>query len=425
VEPIIVGAILLILSIAGTPLFALIAAIGLLAFQAAGIDTAALIVELHRLADFPALIAIPLFTFAGHILSSSKAPQRLMNLVQAIFGWMPGGMAVVALFTAAVFTAFTGASGVTIIALGGLLYPSLIRHGYPENFSLGLMTTSGSLGLLFPPSLPIILYALVAKVNLDTLFIAGLLPGFMLLIVLSGYSMRVGYTSKVERIPFKMANVWSALKDTLWEMPLPFLVIGGIYGGIFTATEASAFTVFYAVAVEVVIRRELKPFSYVPRIIRESMVLVGAILIMLGASMGLTNYLIDQEIPQALFTLLNQYVNSKFVFLIILNILLLGINMFEVFSAIIIIVPLVLPIADKYGVDPIHLGIMFLLNLEIGYMIPPLALNIFLASSQFKKPLPQIYRAVLPFLILLLAVLFIIMYVPDLSLVLSNFIKRL
>jgi tripartite ATP-independent transporter DctM subunit len=287
------------------------------------------------------------------------------------------------------------------------------------------MTTSGSLGLLFPPSLPIILYALVAKVNLDTLFIAGLLPGFMLLIVLSGYSMRVGYTSKVERIPFKMANVWSALKDTLWEMPLPFLVIGGIYGGIFTATEASAFTVFYAVAVEVVIRRELKPFSYVPRIIRESMVLVGAILIMLGASMGLTNYLIDQEIPQALFTLLNQYVNSKFVFLIILNILLLGINMFEVFSAIIIIVPLVLPIADKYGVDPIHLGIMFLLNLEIGYMIPPLALNIFLASSQFKKPLPQIYRAVLPFLILLLAVLFIIMYVPDLSLVLSNFIKRL
>lgn len=423
--PIIIGVILLILSLAGTPLFALIAAIALIAFQSAGIDTAALIIELRRLADFPALIAIPLFTFAGHIMASSKAPLRLMNLVQALFGWMPGGMAVVSLFTAAVFTAFTGASGVTIIALGGLLYPSLIRHGYPENFSLGLMTTSGSLGLLFPPSLPIILYALVAKVNLDSLFIAGLLPGIILLIVLSVYSMRVGHTSRVERIPFTMTNVWSALKDAIWEIPLPFLVIGGIYGGIFTATEASAFTVFYAVVVEVLIRRELKLFSDVPRIIRESMVLVGAILIMLGASMGLTNYLIDQEIPQALFNLLNQYVNSKFGFLLILNIVLLGVNMLEVFSAIIIIVPLIIPIAAKYGVEPIHLGIMFLLNLEIGYMIPPLALNIFLASSQFKKPLPQIYRAVTPFLILLLAVLFIIMYVPDLSLVLSNVIKRM
>ena len=419
-ELILAGILLLILSLAGTPLFAIVAAIGLLAFHAAGIDTAALIIELNRLADFPALIAIPLFTFAGHVLAESKAPQRLMNLVQAIFGWLPGGMAVVAICTTAVFTAFTGASGVTIIALGGLLYPSLLRQGYPENFSLGLMTTSGSLGLLFPPSLPIILYALVAKVSLDTLFLAGLLPGILLVVVLSAYSIRVGINSKVERIPFALTNVWEAFKDAAWELPLPILVIGGIYGGVFTAAEAAAVTAFYALIVEVFIRRDLKLFGDIGRIIRESMMLVGAILIMLGAALGLTNYLIDQEIPNALFNLINQYVDNKVVFLLILNAILLGINMFEVFSAIIIIVPIIIPIAMKYEVNPIHLGIMFLMNLEIGYMIPPLALNLFLASSTFKKPLPQIYRAVLPFLLLLLAVLLLITYVPDVSLVLTR-----
>src|SRR5437879_4660927 len=276
-ELILAGILLLILSLAGTPLFAIVAAIGLLAFHAAGIDTAALIIELNRLADFPALIAIPLFTFAGHVLAESKAPQRLMNLVQAIFGWLPGGMAVVAICTTAVFTAFTGASGVTIIALGGLLYPSLLRQGYPENFSLGLMTTSGSLGLLFPPSLPIILYALVAKVSLDTLFLAGLLPGILLVVVLSAYSIRVGIHSKVERIPFALTNVWKALKDAAWELPLPILVIGGIYGGVFTAAEAAAVTAFYALIVEVFIRRDLKLFGDIGRIVRESMMLVGDI----------------------------------------------------------------------------------------------------------------------------------------------------
>jgi tripartite ATP-independent transporter DctM subunit len=419
-ELIIVGILLLILSLAGTPLFAIIAAIGLLAFHSAGIDTAALIIELHRLTDFPALIAIPLFTFAGHILAESKAPQRLMNVVQALFGWMPGGLAVVALCTTAIFTAFTGASGVTIIALGGLLYPSLLKHGYPENFSLGLMTTSGSLGLLFPPSLPIILYALVAKVSLDTLFLAGLLPGILLLIVLALYSIRVGITAKVQRIPFSLSNVWQTLQEAAFELPLPIIVIGGIYGGIFTATEAAAVTAFYAVVVEVFIRRELKPFGDVPRIIRESMLLVGAILIMLGAAMGLTNYLIDQEIPNAIFNLMSQYIHNKFVFLIILNAILLNFTMLEVFSAIIIIVPIIIPIAAKYDVNPIHLGIIFLMNLEIGYMIPPLALNIFLASSRFGKTLPQIYRAVMPFLFLLLAVLMLITYFPDLSLVLTR-----
>lgn len=417
---IVIGAILIILSLTGTPLFAITAAIALFAFHAAGIDSAVLIVELHRLADFPALIAIPLFTFAGHVLAESRAPQRLMNFVQALFGWLPGGMAVVAICTTAVFTAFTGASGVTIIALGGLLYPSLIRYGYPENFSLGLMTTSGSLGLLFPPSLPIILYALVARVSLDTLFRAGLLPGVLLLVVLSLYSVRVGIAAKVQRIPFSLTNVWRSLKDAAWELPLPILIIGGIYGGAFTATEAAAVTAFYALVVEVFIRRDLKLFTDVPRVIRDSMVLVGAILIMLGAAMGLTNYLIDQEIPGAIFGLINRYINNKYAFLVILNAILLGINMLEVFSAIIIFVPIIIPIAMKYEVNPIHLGIVFLMNLEIGYMIPPLSLNCFLASARFKKTLPQVYRAVVPFLLLLLAVLLLITYFPALSLLLTG-----
>jgi C4-dicarboxylate transporter DctM subunit len=419
-ELLIAGVIILLLSLAGTPIFALLAAAGLLAFHLADIDTAAFIVELHRLADFPALIAIPFFTFAGYILAESRAPRRLMNFVQAIFGWMPGGMAVVALFTTAMFTAFTGASGVTIIALGGLLYPALLEHGYPEKYSLGLVTTSGSLGLLFPPSLPIILYALVAKVSLDTLFLAGLVPGVFLLLVLSAYSIRTGNKAKVKLVPFSAVTLWRALKDAAWELPLPFFVIGGIYGGIFTATEASAITAIYVLIVEVFIRRDLKLFADVPRVIRNSMVLVGAILIMMGAAMGVTNYLIDQEIPKILFEFISRFVSSKIVFLVVLNMFILVMNMIEIFSAIIIIVPIIVPVALQYGINPIHLGIIFLLNLELGYMTPPLGLNLFLSSIRFDKKLPSVYKSVLPFFVLVLIVLLLITYIPNLSLLLTN-----
>ena len=419
-EYVIGGIILLILSLVGSPLFALIAALGRLAFYLAGIDIGVFIVELHRLADFPALIAIPFFTFAGYVLAESQAPRRLMRFVQALFGWMPGGMAIVALCTTAVFTAFTGASGVTIIALGGLLYPALLEHGYPEKFSLGLVTTSGSLGLLFPPSLPIILYALVAKVSLDTLFLAGLVPGIFLLLVLSAYGIRSGSRAKITLIPFSMSNLWLALKGTAWELPLPLIVIGGIYGGYFTATEASAITAIYVLVVEVFIRRDLKLFSDVPRITRSSMVLVGAILVMMGAALGLTNYLIDQEIPKALFDFISTYVSSKVVFLIVLNIFILIMNMIEIFSAIIIIVPIIVPVALQYGINPVHLGIIFLLNLELGYMTPPLGLNLFLSSIRFEKRLPAVYKSVLPFFILVLIVLLLITYIPHLSLILTN-----
>jgi tripartite ATP-independent transporter DctM subunit len=411
----IAAAVLALVAFAGAPLFAIISAIGLLAFNAAGIDTAALIAELYRLVDFPALIAIPLFTFAGFVLAESQGPKRLVNFAQAMFGWMPGGFAVVAVFSTAVFTAFSGASGVTIIALGGLIFPALLKQGYPEGFSLGLMTTSGSLGLLFPPSLPIILYSIVAGVSIDKLFVAGLVPGILLVVILSLYSVRMGIAAKVPRIPFKIREVWAALKEAAWEAPLPVIVIGGIYGGFITATEAAALTALYVLAVEVFIRREIPFVRGLPKVIKESMVLVGAILVMLGAAMGVTSYIIDQQIPMKLFAFVSHYVSSKLVFLIILNIFILIMNMVEIFSAIIIVVPIIVPVALQYGVDPVHLGIIFLLNLEIGYMTPPLGLNLFLSSLRFGRPLPTIYRTVLPFFGLLLAVLLLITYVPELS----------
>jgi tripartite ATP-independent transporter DctM subunit len=423
-------AVLGLIAFAGAPLFAVISAIGLLAFNAAGIDTAALIAELYRLVDFPALIAIPLFTFAGYLLAESQGPRRMVNLAQALFGWMPGGLAVVAVFSTAVFTAFSGASGVTIIALGGLILPALLKQGYPEGFSLGLMTTSGSLGLLFPPSLPIILYSIVAGVSIDKLFVAGLVPGILLVVILSAYSIRMGIAAKVPRAGFRLKDVGRALKEAGWEAPLPVLVIGGIYGGVITATEAAALTAVYLLVVEVFIRREITLFprkplktdspgsarTSLPNVIRESMVLVGAILVMLGAAMGVTSYIIDQQIPAQLFAFVSHYVSSKLVFLIILNLFILVMNMVEIFSAIIIVVPIIVPVALQYGVDPVHLGIIFLLNLEIGYMTPPLGLNLFLSSLRFGKPLPTIYRTVLPFFGLLAAVLLLVTYVPELSL---------
>jgi len=411
----IAAAALALIAFAGAPLFAIISAIGLLAFNAAGIDTAALIAELYRLVDFPALIAIPLFTFAGYVLAESQGPRRLVNFAQALFGWMPGGFAVVAVFSTAVFTAFSGASGVTIIALGGLILPALLKQGYPQGFSLGLVTTSGSLGLLFPPSLPIILYSIVAGVSIDKLFVAGLVPGILLVVILSLYSVRMGIAAKVPRIPFKIRDVWNTLREAAWEVPLPLIVIGGIYGGFITATEAAALTALYVLVVEVFIRREIAFFKGLPRVIKESMVLVGAILVMLGAAMGVTSYIIDQQIPMKLFAFVSHYVSNRIVFLIILNVFILVMNMVEIFSAIIIVVPIIVPVALQYGVDPVHLGIIFLLNLEIGYMTPPLGLNLFLSSLRFGKPLGTIYRTVLPFFGLLVAVLLLITYVPELS----------
>ena len=383
-----------------------------------------MIVELYRLANTPTLLAIPLFTFAGYILAESKTPLRLVALSKAFFGWIPGGLAIVTLVSCAVFTAFTGASGVTIIALGGLLYPILIKENYAEKFSLGLLTTSGSLGLLFPPSLPIILYGLVAKISIDKLFVAGFIPGILLMLALGFYSVRHGIKAHVPKIPFAWKNVYSALRGAIWELPLPFVIIGGIYGGWFTATEAAAITAFYVLIVEVFMYKDLALFSDVPRIMKESMVLVGAILIILGCALGLTNYLIDEEVPMKLFAFIREMIQSKFVFLILLNIFLLIVGMMmDIFSAIIVVVPLIIPIATAYNVDPVHLGIIFLTNLEIGYLTPPVGLNLFISSFRFEKPVTQVVQATLPYIGILLIALIFITYMPELSLWLVNLLN--
>ncbi len=413
--------LLVIIALLGAPLFTVFAAVAMLAFNGEGISSSAVIIDMFRMTSMQALIAIPLFTFAGYMLAESKTPQRVINLSRALLGWMPGGLAIVALCTCAIFTAFTGASGVTIVALGGLLYPILIKEKYPERFSLGLMTTSGSLGLLFPPSLPIILYAIIAEVSIDKLFIAGLLPGTVLVVLLSLYSVRIAKHADVPRQEFDWAAVRKSIRDAAWEIPLPFLLLGGLYGGLFTATEAAAITAFYVFVVEVLIYRDLKLFTDVPRVMKDSMLLVGAILIIVGCALSLTGYLIDQQVTQKLFEFVKGFISSKWVFLVVLNLFLLVVGMMmDIFSAIIVVVPLILPIAQYYGVDPIHLGIIFLANLEIGYLTPPFGLNLFIASFRFQKPFIQVFRSVVVFIGILIVALLIITYVPGLSLWLVN-----
>jgi len=416
---------LLVLALMGAPLFAIILASALLGFYASDIDLTVVAIEFYRLAEMPMLLAIPLFTFAGYLLSESNAPARLVRLTQALLGWMPGGLAIVALTACAFFTAFTGASGVTIVALGALLYPALKQAGFRENFSLGLITTSGSLGVLFAPSLPLILYAVIVQqlavgtpITVDDMFLAGILPGILMLVVLSSWSMWQSRGQKLTR--FSSREAWHAILEAKWEIPLPFFVLGGIYSGYFAVSEAAAATVLYVLIAEVFLYREIS-FRQLPVIMRESMVLVGAILIILGASLASTNYLIDAEIPTRLFDVVKENITNPLTFLILLNIFLLVLGtMLDIFSALVIMVPLLLPIAIGYGIDPVHLGIIFLANMQIGYFTPPVGMNLFIASYRFKKPVMQLYRATLPFFFILLLTVLIITYWPALSLTLPG-----
>lgn len=419
------GLVLLILALLGAPLFTIIAASALGNFYMADIDLSVIAIEIYRLAEMPALIALPLFTFAGYLMGESKAPQRLVQLTDAVLGWMPAGLAIVSLAACAFFTAFTGASGVTIIALGALLYPALKQAGYPENFNLGLITTSGSLGLLFAPSLPLILYGIIVQqmnlgqsVTIDDMFIAGILPGLLMLLLLIGYALYVNRKVAKPLEKFAWHKVKAALLASAWEIPMPFIVLGGIYSGYFAVSEAAAVTVMYVLIVEVFIHKEIS-FKHLPNVMRDSMILVGAILIILGVSLASTNYVIDAEIPTKLFGFIKEYVSSKLTFLILLNIFLLVLGaMLDIFSALVLMIPLLLPIALAYGIDPVHLGIIFLANMQLGYFTPPVGMNLFIASHRFNKPVMQLYIATLPFFFILLFAVLIITYWPDLSLAL-------
>jgi len=422
---IVFGLVLILLALLGAPLFTIIAASAMSNFSRADVDLSVVAIELYRLAEMPALIALPLFTFAGYLLGESKAPQRLVQMTDALLGWMPAGLAIVSLAACAFFTAFTGASGVTIIALGALLYPALKQAGYPENFNLGLITTSGSLGLLFAPSLPLILYGIIVQqmnlsqsVTIDDMFLAGILPGLLMLLLLIGWSLHVNRKVPKPLEKFAWHKVVAAVKASAWELPMPFIVLGGIYTGYFAVSEAAAVTVLYVLIVEVFIYKEVS-LKHLPNVMRDSMILVGAILIILGVSLASTNYVIDAEIPTKLFNTIKEYVSSKLTFLILLNIFLLILGaLLDIFSALVLMIPLLLPIAIGYGIDPVHLGIIFLANMQLGYFTPPVGMNLFIASHRFNKPVMQLYKATLPFFFILLFAVLIITYWPDLSLVL-------
>jgi C4-dicarboxylate transporter, DctM subunit len=419
--------VLVALAVVGTPLFVVILASAMVGFYYADIPLTVIAIEIYRLVDTPMLLALPLFTFSGYLLAESSLSTRLVHLTRVFLGWMPGGLSVVAFVTCAFFTAFTGASGVTIVAVGALLYPALVEAGYKEKFSLGLVTTSGSLGLLLAPSLPLILYGVIVQqmdlpnpFTIQELFIAGLLPALLMIVLLTVYSIWSNRGELIERGEFSSREAKSALWAMRWELPLPFIVLGGIYSGFFAVSEAAAVTAFYVLLVEVVIQREIE-YSKLPRIIRESMIMVGGILLILGVSLAFTNYLIDAEVPQILFEWIQTYISSKITFLILLNVILLILGaILDIFSALVIMIPLIVPMALQFGIDPVHLGIIFLANMQIGYFTPPIGMNLFIASYRFKKPITELYRATLPFMAVLLVALLVITYIPEVSLILLD-----
>ncbi len=415
-----VGFVLLLLVLLGAPLFSVIAASAMLGFYRSDIDLEVMAIEFFGLSEMPILVAIPLFTFAGFILSESDSPRRLVRLSNALLGWLPGGLAIISLASCALFTAFTGASGVTIIALGALLYPALSEAGYDDDFNLGLVTTSGSLGLLFAPSLPLILYGIVAGVSIDSLFLAGILPGLLMLVLLAGYSFWKNRHARRTLAKASGREVVAAIRESIWELPLPIVVLGGIYSGYFAVSEAAAVTALYVIFVEIIVLREI-PWRELPRIMRESMVLVGAILMILGVSLASTNYMIDAGVPERLFAMVDAYVagQASFLFALLIFLLILG-AILDIFSAIILVVPLILPVAAQYDVHPVHLGIVFLAAMELGYLTPPVGLNLFISSFRFERSIADVFRATFPFFILLLVSVVIIAYWPALSLVLLN-----
>jgi len=413
---------LFLLLVLGTPLFSVILAFTMLGFFQAEIDLSVIAVELYRITETPLLLALPLFTFAGYILSETQSSARLLQLTRLFFGWMPAGLAVVSLVSCAFFTALTGASGVTIVALGALLLPALLEEGYDEKFSLGLITTTGSLGLLLPPSIPLILYGIIVQqmnlgfeFSLTQLFMAGLLPSLLMILALIIWSMLVAPSQSQKKTTFSWQSAWLAIRAAAWELPLPLFIILGIFSGWLAVSEIAAITALYVLLVEWLIYQEIN-FAQLIKIMSESMQMVGSILLILGVSLALTNYLVDAEIPMHLFEWVKRSIDSQVGFLIALNIFLLLLGaILDVFSALVIMVPLIVPIAINYGIHPIHLGIIFLANMQIGYFTPPVGMNLFIASYRFNRPVTTLYQAALPFMWVLLGCVLVITYVPWLS----------
>ncbi|HJL19140.1 MAG TPA: TRAP transporter large permease subunit [Sandaracinaceae bacterium LLY-WYZ-13_1] len=484
--------VLILFALLGAPLFAIFGAAAMILFGDSGtITSVAVDVFSERFADSPTLVTLPLFTFAGYLMAESGTPKRLVRVSRALFGWLPGGLAVVCLCASAFFTTFTGGSGITIVAVGGLLFPALLQEKYEESFSLGLVTTGGSLGLLFPPSIPIVLYAVVGGILIDKLFLAGIIPGIITVGVLAIYAIIVGKRGRREKDPKQQAwqfrqsvrffatlggsvalmtgaamlvswavygapgyvlggpasdpsvnpfparfyvdggilclgyvvamfategEARAALKEAAWEVLLPFLLIAALMTGFARIHEAAAFTALYVLVVEVFVTKDIDARVDLPRVIKDSMTMLGAILVILATALGFTGYLIQANVPDQMVDWMDEFISSPVMFLLALNVFLLVVGMLmDIFSAIVVVVPLIVPIAREFGIDPYHLGIVFLLNLEIGYLTPPVGLNLFISSFRFERPVTRLYTAVLPFIGLLVIALGLTTYVPILS----------
>ena len=400
----------------GAPIFTALGGLGVLLFWFDYVPISAVIAESYRIVVSPHLATIPLFTLAGYFLAESNASDRLVNVFKSLFGWLPGGSPVIVLLICGFFTALTGGSGVTILALGGLLFPMLIKDGYKKKFSLGLITASGSIGLLFPPSLPLILYGVTAGISIKSIFLAGILPGIFLIIVLSMWTVYSGELKEIEKNKFDLNSAINACWETKWELCIPFIVLYGIFSGHAKLVETAAFTVVYIFVIETFIYKDLN-FKDIIKIIISCSTLVGGVLIIIGAAMGLTSYMVDAQVPMKILSIMKEFVSSKYVFLILLNIFLLIIGcLMDIFSAIIIVVPLIAPLGLHYGVDPIHLAIIFIANLELGYLTPPVGMNLFLSAYRFDEKMPVIYKSTFPFFAVLLAAVLIITYFPRLTL---------
>ncbi|HSD29910.1 MAG TPA: TRAP transporter large permease subunit [Vicinamibacteria bacterium] len=406
----------------GTPVFVAMAALALFFFFRDGLPVTAVTAEVYRLISSPTLPAIPLLTACGYVLAESDASLRLLRFFKSLLGWMPGGLAVIVIAVCALFTTFTGGSGITVIAIGGLVLPMLMKDGYPEGFSLGLVTAAGSLGLLFPPSLPVILYSVVAgtrdqNVPADLLYLAGLLPGILMIVMVAAYAVRRGHTLGIARQSFSPAEVAKATWEAKWELSLPVFVVGLFMTGKTSMVETAALAFVYSIVVECFITRDLHVFRTLPTALVKSSVLAGAVLILLSAAMGITSYIVDAQIPDTLVTWVKTHIESRWVFLLALNGLLIVVGcLVDIFSAIVVLAPLLVPMAVAFDVHPIHLGVIFLANLELGYLTPPVGLNLYLAASRFNKPLTTVVRTVLPFLLIMAVAVLLITYVPRMSL---------
>ena len=418
--------VLVVLSaLAGAPIFTVLAGAATFLYMVDAFDPAAVPLYAYDLATEPHLPSIPLFTLTGFILAQGLASERLLRVFRALVGWMPGGTAVVCAVVCAFFTIFTGGSGVTILALGGVLLPALLKDGYRDRFSIGLLTASGSLGLLLPPAMPLILYAIIAQTAPENLFIGGIMPGALLVALVAAWGIREGNVTGAGRRPFVWPEAYQAVWSAKWELALPVVVLGALLSGRATLVETSALTVFYAAIVTGVIHRDFKLGAGLRQAFSECVVLIGGVLIILAVAKGFTAYLVDVDIPFRLLEWTQSHIESPLLFLLALNVFLLIVGcLMDIFSAIVVVVPLISGIGASYGVDPVHLGIIFIANLELGYLTPPVGLNLFLASYRFDRPLLEVYRASVPLLIILGIGVVVITYVPWLTLGLLEFIGR-